>query len=311
MKPVNATKDFLTNCYTREAFIPFLKKMEEEYLTNKKPFSVLMMDVDHFKSFNDKYGHMLGDEVLKYFSSSLRLDLEDEENVPFRFGGDEFVMVFPNKAANDAFHLAARLRKNMRTRSCLIKGKQISVTFSGGVAGYPTDANTIEDVVEKADRALYYSKNHGRSRIIRYSDLAQKELFQLAVVIAVLLVVGSAFYFYRDGLSSRMGKMYSSISGWLSNQKQAGLVISKPTPSEALPVAAAAVTKPAPTPKTAEPSPPLSEIHLDSGRIVTGVVKHQDDEVVELEVSLKQGKGILQLKKSQIIRIRNVEKPSP
>src|SRR3989338_1580528 len=118
--------------------------MEEEFLTNKKPFSVLILDVDHFKSFNDKYGHLYGDEVLKYFSSSLRLDLEDEENVPFRFGGDEFIMVFPNKTPNDAYHLAIRLRKNIRTRSCLIKGKQVSVTFSGGVASYPADANKIE-----------------------------------------------------------------------------------------------------------------------------------------------------------------------
>ena len=306
MKPVNATKDFLTNCYTREAFIPFLKKMEEEFLTNKKPFSVLMMDVDHFKSFNDKYGHMLGDEVLKYFSSSLRLDLEDEENVPFRFGGDEFVMVFPNKAANDAYHLAARLRKNMRTRSCLIKGRQISVTFSGGVAGYPTDANNVEDVVEKADRALYYSKNHGRGRIIRYSDLAQKELLQLVTVVLILLVVGGLFYFYRDGLSSKMGRLYSNVSSWISRPRQAS--------SDALPPA---VPEPPPlvSPESAAqpavPEPPaISEIRLDSGRIVTGVVKHEDDDVVEIEVTLQEGKGILQIKKSQIIRIRRNIKPA-
>lgn len=313
MKPVNATKDFLTNCYTREAFIPFLKKMEEEFLTNKRPFSVLMMDVDHFKSFNDKYGHMLGDEVLKYFSSSLRLDLEDEENVPFRFGGDEFVMVFPNKTANDASHLAARLRKNIRTRSCLIKGKQISVTFSGGVASYPADANNIEDVVEKADRALYYSKNHGRGRIIRYSDLAQKELLQLVLVIAILLIVGSLFYFFRDSLSSGMGRWYSGVSGWFSRPNREVSQTLAPVAPEATPVAAEtpAGTPPSGAEPIPEPPPVISEIRLDSGRVVTGVIKHEDDEVVELEVGLQEGKGILQLKKSQIIRIRRGVKPAP
>ena len=154
MRPIETGKDFLTNCYAREGLIPYLKKMEEEYLTNKRPFSVLIMDVDHFKSFNDKYGHLYGDEVLKYFSSSMRLDLEDEENAAFRFGGDEFVTVFPNKAPGDAYRLASRLRKNIRTRSCLIKGRQISITFSGGISGYPTDANTIEDILDKADKAL-------------------------------------------------------------------------------------------------------------------------------------------------------------
>ena len=57
MRPIETSKDFLTNCYTREGLVPYLKKMEEEYLANKRPFSVLIMDVDHFKSFNDKYGH--------------------------------------------------------------------------------------------------------------------------------------------------------------------------------------------------------------------------------------------------------------
>jgi len=314
LKPVNATKDFLTNCYTREAFIPFLKKMEEEYLTNKRPFSVLMMDVDHFKSFNDKYGHMLGDEVLKYFSSSLRLDLEDEENVPFRFGGDEFVMVFPNKAANDAYHLAARLRKNIRTRSCLIKGKQISVTFSGGVAAYPADANNIEDVVERADRALYYSKNHGRGRIIRYSDLAQKELLQMLLIIVILLTIGGLFYFYRDNLSSGMGRWYSAASSWLSRPGQQSaqtLPLATPeAPVAPIPEQPTTTADTAPAEPAPEPPPIISEVHLDSGRIVTGIIKHEDTEVVELEVGLQEGKGILQLKKSQIIRIRRGVKPA-
>src|SRR3989338_2726809 len=112
-KSLGLRKDTLTNCYATEGFNPFLVQMEAEYVATRVPFSILIMDVDHFKAFNDKHGHLNGDEVLKYFSSALRLDLEDEVNVPFRYGGDEFVVVFPNKSANEAFSLAQRLRKNM------------------------------------------------------------------------------------------------------------------------------------------------------------------------------------------------------
>jgi len=303
LKPINATKDFLTNCYTREAFIPFLKKMEEEFLTNKKPFSLLMMDVDHFKSFNDKYGHMYGDEVLKYFSSSLRLDLEDEENVPFRFGGDEFVMVFPNKTANEAHHLATRLRRNIRTRSCLIKGRQISVTFSGGIAGYPENSNNVEDTIEKADKALYYSKNHGRGRIMKFSDLARKEFLQMSLIVGVLAMVGSVLYANRQELSVHVGDWSSEISTMLVRPKDIDLPTrTKAAEPERAPESVAPAGEVA---VVVEPeTPAISEIELDSGRVVRGVIKHEDDEVVEVEVGLQEGTGILQIKKSQVVRIR-------
>lgn len=302
MKPVNATKDFLTNCYTREAFLPFLKRMEEEYLTNKKPFSLLMMDVDHFKMYNDKYGHMYGDEVLKYFSSSLRLDLEDEENAPFRFGGDEFVMVFPNKTASEAYHLATRLRKNIRTRSCLIKGRQISVTFSGGIAGYPENANNVEDAIERADKALYYSKNHGRGRITKYSDLAQKELLQVGLIVAVLALVAGFLYANRQDLSTRVGEWSSELSALFVRPKDIELPKAPEVPKE---IRAVEVPSAEPAGSVEEPAAPaISEIQLDSGRVVRGVIQHEDDEVVEVEVGLQEGKGILQIKKSQVVRIR-------
>lgn len=309
MRTVASPKDFLTNCYSREGIYPFLKKMEEEFLTNRKPFSVLIMDVDHFKTFNDKFGHLYGDEVLKYFSSSLRLDLEDEENVPFRFGGDEFVMVFPNKTTNEAYRLAARLRKNMRTRSCLIKGRQISVTFSGGIASYPVDANTVDDILEKADKALYYSKNHGRGRITKYADLIHKELLQVGSILAILAVVVGFLYFYRDSLSREIEKATPWFTQWI-HVAPPPVSVSPPvteTPSET------AAQIPAPASETAPPAeetPKLSEIQLESGRVVKGVILNEDPDTVELEVGLQEGKGVLQIKKAQIVRIIRDIKPS-
>ena len=300
MKPVSAAKDFLTNCYTREGITPFLRKMEEDYLSSKRPFSILIMDVDHFKLFNDKYGHLTGDEVLKYFSSSMRLDLEDEENMPFRFGGDEFIMVFPNKTAVEAHRLATRLRKNIRTRSCLIKGRQVRVTFSGGIAGYPTDASSIEDILDKADKALYYSKNHGRSRITKYSDLGHKELFQTLVILLLLGLVGGGLYAYRESLSAGIGRVESAVLDFIPKQQAHQ---EAPEPAASVPAPEPAGEGKAPI-KPAIPGP--SKIYLEAGRQITGVIKAEDEDFLTVEVALNQGKGLLQIKKSQVARIEKV-----
>src|SRR3989338_8934447 len=90
-------KDFLTGCYTREGLYPQVQKLQEDYQRYQTPFSVLIIDIDRFKSFNDKYGHETGDKILKYFSNAIRLDLVAERTHLFRLGGDEFVILFPAK----------------------------------------------------------------------------------------------------------------------------------------------------------------------------------------------------------------------
>ena len=306
MKPANTVKDFLTHCFSREGILPYLREMEEAYVSAKRPFSILIMDVDHFKFFNDSYGHLMGDEVLKYFSSSMRLDLEDEENVPFRFGGDEFVMVFPNKTPAEAQLLATRLKKNIRTRSCLIKGKQIQVTFSGGIAGYPADATSIEEVLDKADKALYYSKNHGRGRITKYGDLGPKELLQTIAIILTLVFVGWGLYSFRETLSGYVTKVGGTAESFIKIvsdiRGRLGTTLSHPEPP-APPTDK--LTKP-PVAVTAVPqSPPVSRIYLESGRVISGVIQRQDDDNLTVEVSLNQGKGMLQIKRAQVLRIEN------
>ncbi len=324
MKPVNATKDFLTNCYTREGIQPFLKRLEEDFAVNKRPFAVLIMDVDHFKTFNDKFGHLYGDEVLKYFSSSMRLDLEDEENAPFRFGGDEFIMVFPHKTANDSARLANRLRKNMRTRSCLIKGHQISVTFSGGIACYPVDASTIDDLLERADKALYYSKNHGRGRITKFSELAHKEFIQIGIIIAILLVIAAGLFVFRDGMS----KQFKGVESLMTKFSKS-LTFSQPLaktdpgldqgvkppsdPTSQIVVDPTTTTPPQPTqpPATTEVvDPAKTKLFLESGRVVEGIIKSEDDLVIKIEVKLsEEGKAVLNIKKTQVLRREPPQSP--
>ncbi len=285
---------------------------------------MLIMDVDHFKTFNDKFGHLYGDEVLKYFSSSMRLDLEDEENAPFRFGGDEFIMVFPHKSANDGARLANRLRKNMRTRSCLIKGHQISVTFSGGIACYPVDASTIDDLLERADKALYYSKNHGRGRITKFSELAHKEFIQVGVIIAILVVIAAGLFVFRDGMTEQFKTVESLMAKFSKALPFSTYTVKtvtdadtepKPLPDPSTPVSVnptlTPTPEPLPPPEPVQPAGPAkTKLFLESGRVVEGVIKSEDDLVIKIEVKLSQeGKAVLNIKKTQVLRREPPQSP--
>lgn len=325
MKPVNTSRDFLTNCYTREGILPFLKRLEEDYATNQRPFSVLILDVDHFKSFNDKYGHLYGDEVLKYFSSSMRLDLEDEENAPFRFGGDEFIMVFPVKTSGEAYVLAERLKKNIRTRSCLIKGHQLSVTFSGGIATYPQDAQNIDDILEKADKALYSSKSRGRNRTTQFRDLAHRETMQYVMAFGILVVIGGLLFLFRSTVFEQINKLESFVaertkpffSSKVSEPKEEdrsenpmkALFPNNPYSADAISRAGSsgvAATPRESTPIAVVPTLPLgprkTKLYLDTGRTVEGMVLSETEDIIKVELTLNQGKAILNIKKSQVLK---------
>ncbi len=320
-------KDFLTNCFMREGLFPFLRKMEEDNRATRKPFSLLVMDVDHFKTFNDKYGHLSGDEVLKYFSSSLRLDLEDEENVPFRFGGDEFIVVFPRKSASEAYRLAARLQKNIKSRSCLIKGRQLKITFSGGIASYPHDARSAEDLLDKADKALYYSKNHGRGRTTKYSEMQAMQLFRILLGIAVVLA-GVVSLFVLEPIAKpilhypidlinrvyiRIGVKRSSeteIPDKLPPPRTNHVELSTPAPVTAEPPTSVAGSDSSPeTVQNPEPNltnaADVSVIYLSSGKILRAAILEQGDDEILVEPELLRGKGTLRIKRSQIDRIEN------
>ncbi len=254
----------------------------------------------------------------------MRLDLEDEENAPFRFGGDEFIMVFPHKSANDGARLANRLRKNMRTRSCLIKGHQISVTFSGGIACYPVDASTIDDLLERADKALYYSKNHGRGRITKFSELAHKELIQIGIIIAILVAIAAGLFVFRDGMSKQF-KTVESLMAKFSKTLAFSTPPIKTVPDSSVgtnpatdPATLIVVDPTAPTPPSpTQPSDPVdatspakTKLFLESGRVVEGTIKSEDELVIKIEVRLsEEGKAVLNIKKTQILRREPAQSP--
>jgi len=126
------------------------------------PYSILALDVDHFKSFNDSVGHAAGDEVLRTVAGILRAGTRSTDLV-VRTGGEEFVIVLPKTGAEEALAMADRLRIAIETHPW--PARQVTASFGVTIAHDPTQANDLADLLDLADRALYHSKRFGRNRV--------------------------------------------------------------------------------------------------------------------------------------------------
>lgn len=161
-----ADKDGLTGLLLRRAFINHLKPILQESQANSLTFALALIDVDHFKKVNDTYGHIAGDAVLEYFGGLLsrRFRVED---LRCRWGGEEFVVAFRHVTGETIKGSLERALEEFRTHC--FSGENLehfSVTFSSGVASFPLDGGSIEDLVRIADQRLYKAKETGRNRII-------------------------------------------------------------------------------------------------------------------------------------------------
>ncbi len=135
--------------------------------------AVVTVDVDHFKLFNDRYGHQVGDIVLRSIANALQVSVR-EEDVPVRFGGEEFLVLLRNPAPGVAMEIGERIRHNVREMDLTDAGIADRVTVSVGVATAESADEPIDDIVERADRALYEAKRGGRDRVIeaRHAEVA-------------------------------------------------------------------------------------------------------------------------------------------
>ena len=280
-------KDFLTGCLSKEAINGALDKIRAQSSFNKTPFSVLVIDLDHFKAYNDKYGHIDGDEVLKYFSSTLRLSIREEDGLIFRFGGDEFIVIFPDKTAEKAYSIAVEIIKAFKKRPFLSGGRMLRLSFSGGIASYPIDGNEADTILARADKAMYFSKTHGRKRVTLYRRIFRKTLARMFLIfMAVLLLAGIVFYLQQFSF-----KDY--VANWLkSGIKKAGTTL-------------ASVSV-----KTYNKN--FDVISLKSGRILKGIIKRDDKDEIEIDLNIDQGVGSVTIQKSDINSInKRIEKGEP
>ena len=160
-----AVTDSLTGLYVRRYFMVKLQEELHRAQRYNNILSVVMADLDRFKNINDTYGHAAGDRVLKAIGKFLQQNVRDVDVVA-RYGGEEFVIMIP-EAANDAAHiLSERLRKNL---SEMKFDNLPSVTISLGIATFPHDGMDPEDLIRKADAAMYAAKRAGRDRVVKYT----------------------------------------------------------------------------------------------------------------------------------------------
>lgn len=158
-----AIKDSLTGLYVRRYFFDRFKEEHQRSLMTKKPMSLLMCDLDHFKDCNDRYGHVVGDMILMHFAKILS-KISDSAIVS-RYGGEEFTVLLPETSKQQAFELAEQIRIKLERQPITIRREPIGVTVSIGIANLPDDTLDPEMLVDKADQALYEAKKKGRNRI--------------------------------------------------------------------------------------------------------------------------------------------------
>jgi len=137
-----------------------------DWIGSKTPFAVVMLDLDHFKSVNDDYGHQKGDEVLVFLADRIRAEKRDAD-YGCRYGGEEFTLLLPNADTEQAYRLAERLRIGIAGANSPI-GKPI--TLSLGISSYPNDAQDRDELFRQADDALYQAKQNGRNRTVIYRE---------------------------------------------------------------------------------------------------------------------------------------------
>lgn len=160
-----ASTDELTGLQNRRSCYQEAKHMWSLAQRNEKPLAALMIDIDHFKSINDHYGHDAGDEVLKVLANSLTEHSRDED-VVCRYGGEEFLILSYNHTKDELKNFAQRLIEETRKLSILYQEHTLHITISIGITVAEHDHfENIENLISEADHLLYKAKNNGRNRI--------------------------------------------------------------------------------------------------------------------------------------------------
>jgi diguanylate cyclase len=160
-------RDFLTGLYNRKALDSYLEAALREAKDQREELCALMIDIDHFKQFNDKFGHLIGDEVLKIVARSLTQSVKGKDYVA-RYGGEEFCVLLPATPLQGGMVVAEALRKFVAGNNLVRKdtGEKIaSITVSIGVARLRPEHDTAASLLARADEALYRAKKEGRNRV--------------------------------------------------------------------------------------------------------------------------------------------------
>ncbi len=158
--------DSLTGVYNHGNFLKLLEQRVDEACSERQSLSLIMLDIDHFKQYNDSYGHLVGDDVLTTLCGTIKQHIKNTDFVG-RWGGEEFVICLPNASAEQAQRVALRVRETLLTLTVRVQDqKTVPVpTVSQGLAVYPAEAGNSIELIDLADRRLYLAKDRGRNQI--------------------------------------------------------------------------------------------------------------------------------------------------
>jgi len=160
-----AIKDSLTGLYLRRYLMERMTEELPRQLRRKQELSFLMMDLDYFKDYNDRFGHVAGDIVLRKLSEILIKIFKKPGNIICRYGGEEFALMLPDCPMDEARQLAEEFRQEVENTEIVLRREKTRITVSIGLASFPSDAQIKEELIQKADQALYQAKKKGRNRV--------------------------------------------------------------------------------------------------------------------------------------------------
>lgn len=165
-----AVTDGLTGLFNHRHFQEKLEGEFKRLQRQPNPLSLLLIDIDFFKKINDSYGHPGGDEVLRNVAAVIKKTVRDVD-IPARYGGEEFAAILLGTNHDGARKMAERLRKSVQDKTFLVDGRDVTVTVSIGSATSHGDGETKEQLIERADQALYHAKRNGRNRSVLWDDI--------------------------------------------------------------------------------------------------------------------------------------------
>jgi diguanylate cyclase (GGDEF)-like protein len=165
-----ATTDGLTKLMVHRYFQLLLKNEIERSRRYNRPLSLVMLDIDNFKGFNDTYGHPMGDEVLKSVARILRENIRSVD-IAARYGGEEFVLILPETDRRQAFIVGEKVRHKVEAMRIPTDSRHLQVTISLGIATFPEHALEKKELIAAADQALYASKHMGKNCVSVAGDL--------------------------------------------------------------------------------------------------------------------------------------------
>lgn len=172
-----AIRDPLTDLFNRRYLEETLDRELARAGREGYPVCIIMIDLDHFKKVNDRYGHEAGDHVLRALAKTLS-ELSRRGDFACRYGGEEFVIVMPNIDMQTAYERAQKLRKHLNSLSIPYECHYLSITISMGISYFPGNGETRETVLRAADKAMYGAKEAGRDHILSYDQLRRREGIQ-------------------------------------------------------------------------------------------------------------------------------------